>query len=245
MNWPGAIASLWLISAAGAIAVGTNAPPLVVLAKLEYDPTSAYRERSLHGWRVMVNEKLLAETNLCAPTLQLLGAQLAQITNVIPAQPLAQLRQIPIWVERASQQFACMCYHESEAWLRTNGVNPDKTGGVELANPDNFLTWTKEQPWMVLHELAHGYHQRFLGEHHPGIEQCYQKAKTAGKYDSVLRSNGQHERHYALNNAKEYFAEATEAYFGTNDFQPFTREELKAFDPELHETIRRVWQVFE
>ena len=78
MNWRGAVASVWLISVAGAIAVGTNAPPLVAAAKLEYDPTSAYRERSIHGWRVMVNEKLLAETNLCAATLLLLDAQLAQ-----------------------------------------------------------------------------------------------------------------------------------------------------------------------
>lgn len=245
MNWRGAVASIWLISAAGASAVGTNAPPPVAVAKLEYDPTSAYQERILHGWRVWVNGKLLAETNLCVSTLQLLDAQLAQITNVIPARPLAQLRQIPIWVERSSQQFPCMCYHESEAWLRTHGVNPDKTGGVELANPDNFRTWTKEQPWMVLHELAHGYHQRFLGEDQPGIEQCYQKAMAAGKYDSVLRFNGRHERHYALNNAKEYFAEATEAFFGKNDFQPFTREDLKAFDPEMHEMVRRVWQVSE
>ena len=245
MIWPVAIASVWLISMVGGFAAGTNAPALAIIGKLEYDPTSTYQEQNIHGWRVLVNEKLLAETNLCAPTLQLLAAQLAQITNVIPARPLAQLRQIPIWVERSSQQFPCMCYHESEAWLRTHGVNPDKTGGVELANPDNFLTWTKEQPWMVLHELAHGYHQRFLGEHHPGIEQCYQKAKTAGIYDSVLRYNGHHERHYALNNEKEYFAEATEAFFGKNDFQPFTRAELKAFDPEMHETIRRVWQISE
>jgi len=245
MNWRGAFASVWLISVTGAVAVGTNAPPLVAVVKLEYDPPSAYRERSIHGWRVLVNEKLLAETNLCASTLQLLDAQLAQITNAIPARPLAKLRQIPIWVERSSTQFPCMCYHESEAWLRTHGVNPDKTGGVELANPETFLKWTKEQPWMVLHELAHGYHQRFLGEHHPGIEQCYQQAKAAGKYDSVLRYNGNHERHYAMNNAKEYFAEATEAFFGRNDFQPFTRDELKAFDPAMSEMIRRVWEISE
>ena len=245
MRWLGKAAPVGLLSVAVAITLGTDALPLAVIDRLEYDPTSAYREQNLHGWRVLVNEKLLAETNLCARTLQMLNVQLAQITNVIPARPLAQLRQIPIWVERSSQQFPCMCYHESEAWLRSNGVNPDKTGVVELANPDSFLTWTKEQPWMVLHELAHGYHQRFLGEHHPGIERCYQKAKATGKYDSVLRYNGHHERHYALNNAKEYFAEATEAFFGKNDFQPFTREELKALDPEMHETIRRVWQVWE
>ncbi len=220
----------------------TNPPPLIVTGKPAYDPTSDYREQNILGWRVMVNEKLLSETNLCAQTLKLLEAQLAQVTNVIPTMPLDQLRQIPIWVERSSKQFPCMCYHESYEWLRSNGVNPDKTGGVELSNPENFLTWTKQQPWMVLHELAHGYHKRSLGDNHPGIKRCYEAAKASKKYESVLR-DGKRERHYAMNNEKEYFAEATEAYFGRNDFQPFTRDELKEFDPEMFEVVRRVWQM--
>jgi hypothetical protein len=38
---------------------------------------------------------------------------------------------------------------------------------------------------MVLHELAHGYHQRFLGHDHEGIRRCYEQA-TAGKtYEST------------------------------------------------------------
>jgi hypothetical protein len=86
---------------------------------------------------------------------------------------------------------------------------------------------------------------RFLGEDHSGIRQCCATAKAAQKYKSVLRANGKHERHYALNNAKEYFAEATEAFFGRNDFEPFTRAELKEFDPKMCATVRRVWQVAE
>ena len=58
-------------------------------------------------------------------------------------------------------------------------INPDKTGAVELANPETFLEWTHEQPWMVLHELAHGYHHRFLGHDHIGICECFEKAKAA------------------------------------------------------------------
>ena len=233
---------LFTFCATRTFAQATNPPSLIVTGKLAYDPTSAYREQKILGWRVMVNEKLVAETNLCAQTLKLLEAQLAQITNVIPPMPLYELRGIPIWVERSSKQFPCMCYHESYEWLRDNGVNPDKTKGVELSNPENFLTWTKDQPWMVLHELAHGYHMRTLGAGHPGIKRCYEAAKASKKYDSVLRG-GKRERHYAMNNEKEYFAEATEAYFGRNDFQPFTRDELKEFDPEMFEMIRRVWQL--
>lgn len=208
-----------------------------------FDPTSAYQERQIEGWRVLVNAKLLAETNLCERTLKLLAAQFAQIARVVPADPVRRLREVPVWVERSSKQFPCMCFHESRDWLSTHGVNPEKTGGVELSNPENFLTWTREQPWMVLHELAHGYHHRFLGDAHPGIKRCYEAAKASGKYDSVLRFNGRKERHYALNNEKEYFAEATEAFFGTNDFYPFVRAELKEHDPELFALLWKIWEM--
>jgi hypothetical protein len=241
VNQLAAIAGLVLLLAAPAMAAPTNES--IIVGQLAYDPTSAYREQKILGWRVLVNEQLLAETNLCAQTLKLLEAQLAQITNVIPAQPLQQLRDVPFWVERSSKQFPCMCYHESYDWLRTHGVNPDKTGGVELSSPDNFLTWTKQQPWMVLHELAHGYHKRFLGDNHPGIKRCYEAAKASGKYNSVRHIQGGQQRHYALNNEKEYFAEATEAFFGKNDFQPFTRAELKEFDPAMHDLLFQLWRV--
>ncbi len=33
--------------------------------------------------------------------------------------------------------------------------------------------------------------------------------------------------HYGLTNAKEFFAEMTETYFGSNDFYPFVAGELK------------------
>jgi hypothetical protein len=73
-----------------------------------------------------VNEKLLVETNLCERTLKLLAAQLYQIVRAVPPESLAKLRQIPIWVERSSAQFPCMCYHESRDWLSTLSPNPPK-----------------------------------------------------------------------------------------------------------------------
>jgi len=212
-------------------------------APASFEPTSAYNEKQIEGWRVLVHTNLIAEHELWERTARLLGFQLYQITRVVPVGPLGKLRQIPIWVERSSKQSPCMCYHESQEWLSTHGVNPEKTGSVELANPDAFLLWTKEQPWMVLHELAHGYHSRFLGETHPGIQTCFENARTHGLYESVLRINGRHERHYALNNNKEYFAEMTEAYFGTNDFYPFVRAELKEHDPEMFKVLEEVWDI--
>jgi hypothetical protein len=39
----------------------------------------------------------------------------------------------------------------------------------------------------------------------------------------------------------EYFAEGSEALFGTNDFHPFVRPELNRHDPELYALLRRLW----
>jgi hypothetical protein len=46
-----------------------------------------------------------------------------------------------------------------------------------------------------------------------------------------------------MNNHQEYFAEATESYFGTNDFYPFVRAELNLHDPAMYQLIEKIWCV--
>ncbi len=208
-----------------------------------WDPTSTYVTQSLEGWQVRVSKRLLAEPELARRTLRQLEFQLYQITRVVPARALEQLRQIPIWVERAYPRHPCMCYHESAEWLRAHAMNPEKAGAVEIANAENFLRWTLDQPWMVLHELAHGYHHRFLGENHPDLLRCFEQAAASGRYASVLRGDGTRGRAYALTNVKEYFAELSEAFFGVNDFHPFVRAELLHHDPAMYAVLRQVWGV--
>ena len=99
-------------------------------------------------------------------------------------------------------------------------------------------------PFFALHELAHGYHDRVLGFEHPEILAAYDQAKAGGAYNEVDRWSGlkmSRDRAYALSNAREYFAETTEAYFGRNDFQPFDRAELLRMDPTMHMLLERLW----
>jgi hypothetical protein len=138
-----------------------------------------------------------------------------------------------------------MCYHPDPEWLRGKQLNPDKAKGIEIAHPTNFLTWTKEQPWMVFHELAHAYHDQVIegGFGNKEIAAALVRAKESKKYESVLHINGRTQKHYALKNPMEYFAEASEAYFGTNDFYPFVRSELKQHDPEMFELLGKLWGI--
>ena len=98
-----------------------------------------------------------------------------------------------------------------------------------------------EQPCMVLHELAHAYHFLVLGEKNPEIAAAYRQAVESGSYESVDYAGGGKRRAYALVNEKEYFAEISEAYFGRNDFYPFTRADLQRHDPVGYELLRRLW----
>jgi hypothetical protein len=213
--------------------------------KPPWDSIDRYEERKVEGWRVLVHKSLLAKERqqLCDDTLKELGHQLYNITRVVPAEPVAKLRKIPIWVELAHPRHPCMCFHPSAGWLREHQMNPDKAGAVEIANAKTFLDWTHQQPWMVLHELAHGYHFRVLGDDNAEIKACYEQAVKSKGYESVLHHDGKKVRHYALNNDKEYFAEATEAYFGTNDYYPFVRAELKEHDPKMYELLEKLWGV--
>ena len=43
----------------------------------------------------------------------------------------------------------------------------------------------------------------------------------------------------------EYFAELSEAYFWTNDFYPFNKAELEAFDPQGYAAVEGAWQPLE
>ncbi len=214
-------------------------------AKHNYDPTEQYEPRRVEGWKLLINKRFLADEQreLRVKTLRVLGEQLFQISRVVPAAALAKLRTISIWVELKEPHHPCMCYHPDAKWLREHDMNPDKARGVEVANARNFNNWTLQQPWMVLHELAHGYHHQVLDFDNAEIQACYDAAVHDKLYDSVLNVRGGKSRHYALNNAKEYFAEMTEAYFGTNDFYPFVRAELQHVDPRMYALLEKVWEV--
>lgn len=207
-----------------------------------FDPTSAYTVQEIEGWKIYVHNRLLNEQkDLGKRTLDLLRVKLYDVNRVVPRGALEKLHEVPIWVEAGNPKVACMCYHPSRQWLAGHGFNPDKAGAVELGNPETFFTWTRDQPEMVLHELAHAYHHRVLGYDNPDIKAAFKRAVESKSYESVLQYRGAKERAYALKNDQEYFAELSEAWFGTNDFYPFVRPEVREHDPEMVKVLEKVW----
>lgn len=213
-------------------------PPL---SQEKYTPTDGYQAQSYRGFKLLVSKELeQKEADLCGRTLKLLHKQIDDIYRVIPNSKISLLQKSKIWVDFNSPGKSAMVYHPGKQWLIENGYNPDKENCVELSHPDKFLDWCKWQPYMLLHELAHGYHDQVLGFGNKEIAKAYEKAKASGRYDSIQHINGSKQKHYAMTNPQEFFAEMTEAYFGKNDLYPFDRQELRSYDPETFALIERL-----
>ena len=80
-----------------------------------------------------------------------------------------------------------------------------------------------------------------LGFEYARVVAVWKKFRDSGKYKSVLTSPGHLREHYGLTNLKEFFAEMTENYFGSNDFYPFVTGELKPAEPEIFALRADIW----
>jgi hypothetical protein len=47
--------------------------------------------------------------------------------------------------------------------------------------------------------------------------------------------------HYGITDEKEFFAEMTETYFGSNDFYPLVAGELKKDEPAIFALMAEIW----
>jgi hypothetical protein len=222
------------------------AAPVAVKAVAE----NGRQTKTIEGWTVHISDRLLHENKEATlRAVELLTSQLADIVKIVPSPAVAQLRKVPLWVspEYAGVQPRAE-YHPDAGWLRAHGRDPVMAKGIEFTNVRIFELETKRMPVFALHELAHAYHDRVLGFDHPEIIAAYKLAVASDRYGSVERWHGNgrpntRERAYAMTDEKEYFAECSEAFFGRNDFFPFTRDELEKHDPGMFTLLGRLWNL--
>jgi hypothetical protein len=206
---------------------------------------ASHTTRVIEGWQVRIDDRLLAAPHeeLGARILKSLERRLCDIVTVVNEPALSKLRGVTIVVDLSHGKLVPMQYHPSADWLENNGYSPDLARCVHIPAAKELLDprQTNVQPWCVLHELAHAYHDQVLGFEEPRILGAYRKFKASGRGDKALLITGERVRHYGLTDQKEFFAEMTEAYFGTNDFFPFNRGELREAEPEVHRLMADIW----
>ncbi len=206
---------------------------------------TAHTTRNIEGWTVRVDDRLLhgQSATVGERALKLLQTRLVAITIVVPEKSLAKLRAITIELDLNYGALDGMQYHPDADWLKENGYSEKLAKCVHIPNVEDFLSPAENlrMPWVVLHELAHGFHDQTIGFDDARVTAAWEKFCQSGKYKSVRTSLGKMREHYGLTDQKEFFAEMTESYFGSNDFYPFVTGELMEAEPEIFALFAEIW----
>lgn len=204
--------------------------------------------RNVEGWTVYTNRALFQEhPEETARTLEHLRWELYQIKLAASAQAVAHIQTTtPVWIEYKEK--VSLSYHPDRQWLLDRGyeIPQDPQSMVSLSVGTHYDD-SYRHPFAVFHEMAHAYDFDVTGQGqrygNDEIQAAYDRMMEAGQYAHILIWDGRYGSHYACSNRMEYWAESTEAYFGVNDFYPFVRAELRAFDPDQVRLIERYWGV--
>jgi len=208
------------------------------------NPTS-HRVAKIEGWDVRIDDRLDAQEfkQLSIDATVLLGDRLRDIKRSLREQRVRELQKVVIQLDLSHGQLDRMQYHPSRHWLKEHDYseNLEKCIHIPVASSFASVEHQQIQPWSVLHELAHAYHDQVLGNDNRDVLAVFQSYRESGAGNNVAHINGEVVRHYALSNHKEFFAEMSEAYLGRNDFYPFVRAELKIDFPEVYELMQSIW----
>ena len=201
--------------------------------------------KDIEGWKVYIDPKLLKGKHAAggAKALQMLANHLQRIAILVAGKQLEEMKTVGIWIEHSHPELGNMQYHPGKQWLIDRGYDARLNKKVHIPRAAALLSRDQmlKQPAIILHELAHGYHDQILGFEYQPVLNAYKKAMNAKLYDKVLTHDGHKVRAYAATDYKEYFAEAVEAYFYRNDFYPFVGAELKLHDPAMYAILQKIW----
>ena len=200
--------------------------------------------QNVEGWPVEWNPIFKQKENnrLLQDVRKALANHLQRIVYILDKNRVQQLRKLVIRVD-LNHKLGNMQYHPNKTWLINNHHDPSLEKRVHIPRAEQLLSkvqWAKH-PYVILHELAHSFHDQVLSFENKEIIAAYQRAEKAGLYEKVLLFRGGKTSHYARTNHKEFFAEMTESYLGVNDFYPFVRAELQEHDPKTYILMQKIW----
>lgn len=191
------------------------------------------------GWNISIDQELYNDYMLKTKVLSAIKMQLYKISYKLNAKAVKKLKTVPILLHMSKvydSEYA-IAYYDSKY---RSVIFHDANKLIELGNLKNAV---------VLHELAHGFHDINLGFEYQPIIDAYDNAVKTGLYQNVrsVYDDELTDKAYALTNHVEYFAELTESYFASpaekfgNDYFPFNRYELKTYDRMGYNLLKQIW----
>src|SRR5207244_13364978 len=112
----------------------------------------------------------------------------AETQAAVAKDRLHKLHAVTIVLNLSHGKRGPMQYRPSAGWLKANGYAADLAKCVHIPRAADLPTKRNinEQPWVILHELAHAYHDQVLGFDEPRIKEAYEKYKKSGRGEKAL-----------------------------------------------------------
>jgi len=196
---------------------------------------STYKTQNILGWTVHIQDSLITlQPELMNEVVSALSHSLFDIRRVAPEAALAKLQSFPIWLSVTGTR-AYAEYHPNADWLKQNGHDPRKAGGIEFADMKILRNALNFHPWCVLELLGFGYSHKYLTEpQRRRLLELHSKASAKKLYQNVLDFQGNTGAAPTLTTPESYFSESISSYLGLNNTYPFNRPELRDFDPDIY-----------
>jgi hypothetical protein len=216
------------------------------------DPLAGYKKRKIEGFTVLISDKVF-EANVDKyerKPLDVLELELKKIVDLMSPRAIKALQNVAVWVEwneidKNSPGAVAKYYGGSGVWVLEQGKNPLKNNNIEIMTMRRLTEVhqpkSKFQQCVLLHEMAHAVHHQLFTYDDPLIKAAYKQAMDRGLYASVKSVTGKTGKAYAATSFKEYFAELTCAFLDKGTYFPFTRDELKEYDPTGFKLMETVW----
>jgi hypothetical protein len=230
---------------------GKTAPALDQAPVNFSDPPREYETVQLGPWKALVEKQLLAEQPALAKrALAKLERQLGELFAVLPRQSHEDLRKLTLLLmygvaAKGGGRNNGLEYFQKDAPKHREHLDPRMASAILIYSAENYDWLPAERALKALaHEFGHAYHLEHWPELRADIHDAWENAVKAGLYRNVKDRNGKVVKEgYAIRNHLEYFAELTAVYFVGGYYYPFTREELRKYDPHGYALIERLWDV--
>ena len=153
------------------------------------------------------------------------------------------MRAITIQLDLNYRDLRAMQYHPDAGWLKEHGYSEQLAKCPHIPEVEDFLSPEENlrMPCVVLHQLAHGFHDQTIG---------FDDARVIAAWNKFPRQLGIPVRPHDLRpDARALRPDGPEGvlrrddrvYFGSNDFYPFVAGELKQAEPETFALLAEIW----
>lgn len=200
-----------------------------------FEPTKRYQTLRINGWTVHVAPGFAQFPRERKILLDKITRQTAALSARLSRKHLRVMRKADLWLEPGNHYRVLARYHGSKTDIFQEELNPAKYRDVEF-----YGTFAKvRQPTLVLHELAHVYHDRRLNFQDNRLKRLF--ARFERSHGKARDRCGAPKRAYALTNDHEFFATFTEAYFAKSCSYPYDRASIRRHHPEMFALLTKVW----